>query len=102
MKHHLDMRDKKMIVTRPPEAKLDNNGDHRKDKHTGEPLWATQVLVMDEDGGTVISISTRSPKSPDVDIEDVVETVGMEAIPWATNGRSGIAYRADDIFLVVE
>jgi hypothetical protein len=56
------------VITKNPEPKLDHNGVQRPDKQTGDPIWSTQVVV------------TR-----------------LVAIPWATNGRSGIAYRADRI-----
>ena len=57
-------------------------------------MWSTQVFVLDEKGGEVITMTTagesllsrRGSSSP-------VEQ--LEAIPWATNGRNGVTFRAD-------
>jgi hypothetical protein len=59
-------------------------------------MWATQVVVTDESGGEVIRINT-SGEPPDVQVGDVVKVSNLVAIPWATNGRSGVAFRADAI-----
>lgn len=100
MKHHLDMDDKRLIVTKNPEPKNIGYGsaaEQRIDKTTELPLWSTQVVVMDEDGGTIINITTVGQKPPDVQIDDEVIAHRLEAVPWFASGRSGIAYKADVI-----
>ena len=56
-------------------------------------MWSTQVFVLDETGGEVISITTAGEK-PDVTVGQLVAVEQLEAIPWATNGRNGVAFRA--------
>lgn len=98
-KLYIDTELWELRVSKNPEAKLDNNGIQRKDKTTGDPLWATQVFVQDEDGGDVILITTAGDK-PDVGVGMTVEADRLEALPWATSGRSGVAYRAAELFEV--
>lgn len=83
-------------VSKNPEPKFDNNGIQRIDKQDGRPLWGTQVFVLDESGGDVILITTAGDK-PDVRVGQTIEVGRLEAIPWATNGRSGVAFRADEL-----
>lgn|SRR5690606_9556832 len=83
-------------VTRNPEPKNDQNGQQRHRKDDGAPMWATQVMALDETGGEVISITVAGVK-PEATVGQMVVPVGLEAIPWSTNGRSGIAYRAVEL-----
>jgi hypothetical protein len=87
-------------VTKNPEPKTDQQGQQRfrknPDGSRGEPMWATQVMALDETGGEVISVTVAGAK-PEATVGQMVAPVGLEAIPWATNGRSGIAYRASDL-----
>jgi hypothetical protein len=103
LKHHLNMDDKRLIVTKSPEPKNTGYGsasEQRIDKATEMPMWNTQVVVMDEDGGTVINITTIGSKPPDVEVDDEVIAHRLEAIPWHASGRSGVAYKADVIDVV--
>jgi hypothetical protein len=59
-------------------------------------MWSTQVFVLDGDGGEVIAITTAGQK-PDVRVGQVVTVSKLEALPWATNGRNGVAFRAEEI-----
>jgi hypothetical protein len=97
MELNIDLSGKELVVTKNPEPKLDHNGVQRPDKQTGDPIWSTQVVVTDHTGGEVIKIATKGEAGPDVEVGDEVEVTRLVAIPWATNGRSGIAYRADRI-----
>lgn len=92
----INTADKDFVVTKAPEEKLDQNGEPRKDKQTGEGLWTTQVVVTDESGGEVISVKTKGAPG-DLRVGDVVEVSNMVAIPWHTNGRSGISFTASSI-----
>jgi hypothetical protein len=80
-------------VTKNPEPKNDQNGQQRHRKDDGAPMWATQVMALDETGGEVISITVAGAK-PSATVGQMVTPVELEAIPWSTNGRSGVAYRA--------
>lgn len=97
----IDIAGKEFQVTRDPSPKLDQQGEQRFNKESGLPMWATQVVVTDEDGGEIITIGTNGEK-PDFGVGDLVEPVDLVAIPWATNGRSGVAFKASRIILAPE
>jgi hypothetical protein len=59
-------------------------------------MWSTQVFVQDEFGGEVITITTAGER-PNVKVGQVVAASRLEALPWATNGRNGVAFRAEEI-----
>jgi hypothetical protein len=60
------------------------------------PMWSTQVMVLDDDGGEVIAITTAGEK-PNVRVGQPLIVSKLEALPWATNGRNGVAFRAEEI-----
>ena len=80
-------------MSKATETKNDQNGNQRSEKGTGRLMWSTQVFVLDETGGEVITMTTAGEK-PDVKVGQLVTVEQLEAIPWATNGRNGIAFRA--------
>src|SRR4051794_22652582 len=98
MNLNIDLTRKELVVTRNPEPKKDSAGEQRREKQTEEPLWATQVVVTDESGGDIIKITTVG-RRPAVQVGALVEADRLVATPWATNGRSGVAYRAAAIKL---
>ena len=93
MKLYVDTTGKQVTVSKDPEPKNDQNGSQRSEKGTGRPMWSTQVFVLDETGGEVLSVTTAGEK-PNVRVGDLVTVEQLEAIPWATNGRNGVAFRA--------
>ncbi len=96
MKLYVDTLSKQVQVTKDPEPKNDQNGQQRSEKGTGRPMWSTQVFVLDETGGEVITITTAGVK-PQVSVGQLVTVQQLEAIPWATNGRNGVAFRAIEL-----
>ena len=98
MKLIVDTSTKQVMVSKDPVEKTDQNGRQRTERDTGRPMWSTQVFVQDEDGGEVITITTAGEK-PNVKVGQLVTPIQWEAIPWATNGRSGVAYRAAELKL---
>lgn len=90
---NIDVAEKDFTVTRAPSPKVDAQGVQRAEKGSGLPMWSTELVVTDESGGEIIKVSTHG-KAPDVEVGDVVEVIDLVAIPWHTNGRSGIAYKA--------
>ena len=96
MKLYVDTTGKQVTVSRDPEPKNDQNGSQRSERGTGRLMWSTQVFVLDETGGEVITITTAGEK-PGVKVGQLVAPVSLEAIPWATNGRNGVAFRAEEI-----
>ena len=99
MKLYVDATGKQMTVSMDPVAKLDQNGVQKSEKGTGRLMWSTQVIVLDETGGEVITITTAGEK-PNVKVGQSVTVSQLEAIPWATNGRNGVAFRAQDLRVV--
>lgn len=93
MKLYVDTKSKQVTVSKDPEPKNDQNGNQRSEKGTGRLMWATQVFVLDETGGEVIAITTAGEK-PGVTVGQLIAVEQLEAIPWATNGRNGVAFRA--------
>ncbi|PWU43194.1 hypothetical protein DLJ46_32645 [Micromonospora globispora] len=93
MKLYVDTQSKQVQVTKDPEPKNDQNGNQRSEKNTGRPMWSTQVFVLDETGGEIITVTTAGEK-PGVTVGQLVAVEQLEAIPWATNGRNGVAFRA--------
>ena len=93
MKLYVDIKGKNVQATKKPEPKNDQNGNQRSEKNTGRLMWSTQVFVLDETGGEVITVTTAGEK-PVVTVGQLVAVEQLEAIPWATNGRNGVAFRA--------
>ncbi len=96
MKLKLNTANKQLTATKEPVERLDQNGRQRSDKETGRLMWSTQVFVLDEDGGEVITIHTAGEK-PNVKVGELVTVSDLEALPWATNGRNGVSFRATAI-----
>lgn len=93
MNLNIDTTDKEFVVTKAPSAKLGNDNVQRTDKDSGLPQWITQVVVTDPSGGEIINITTDG-EMPDLAVGDIIEPTHLVAIPWYTNGRAGVAYRA--------
>lgn len=96
MKLFIDTDEVEFRVSRNPEPKVDQQGNQRTDKATGRLVWTTQVFALDDTGGEILNITTAGEK-PAVSVGAIVEVDRLEAIPWASAGRSGVAFRADVI-----
>ena len=96
MKLYVDTNSKQVTVTKDPTEKLEQNGRQKTERGTGRPMWSTQVFVLDDDGGEVIAVTTAGER-PNVKVGQLVTVSKLEALPWATNGRNGVAFRAEEI-----
>jgi len=97
MKLNVDTSMKQVTVSREAIEKADGQSGRQKvERGTGRPMWSTQVFVLDDDGGEVITITTAGEK-PNVKVGQLVSLSKLEALPWATNGRNGVAFRAEEI-----
>jgi len=96
MKLYVDTSTKQVQVSKDPVEKTEQNGRQKTERGTGRPMWSTQVFVLDDDGGEVIAITTAGEK-PDVKVGQLVSVSKLEALPWATNGRNGVAFRAQEL-----
>jgi hypothetical protein len=96
MKLTIDITGKTFQVTKEAEPKKDQKGQQRFQRDTNLPMWATQVLVQDQDGGEVITITTAGHK-PEVTVGQLVTPVQFEAMPWVQEGRHGVAFRSTEL-----
>ncbi len=96
MKLYVDTSTKQVTVSRDPVEKTEQNGRQKTERGTGRPMWSTQVFVLDDDGGEVIAVTTAGEK-PNVKVGQLVSVSKLEALPWATAGRNGVAFRAQEI-----
>ena len=96
MKLYMDTSIKQVTVSRDPGERTEQNGRQKTERGTGRPMWSTRVFVLDDDGGEVITVTTAGEK-PNVKVGKLVSLSKLEALPWATNGRDGVAFRAEKI-----
>jgi hypothetical protein len=92
----LDISHMSFNVGRPFERRLDDNGVQRLDRKTRAPLWSAQLVVMSADGADTINV-TIAGEPPHLQQGQPVTPVELVAIPWARNGRDGVAYRAVEV-----
>jgi hypothetical protein len=92
----IDISRKTFIVGRPFMPKLDEDGRQKRDRRTGAPLNSAQLIVMDERGADTINV-TIAGDPPQLEQGQPATPVNLVALPWAANGRSGIAFRADAV-----
>jgi hypothetical protein len=97
MKLDINTTGKTFTVTKGVEEKKDQNGRQKADRNTNELLWTVQVMALDETGGEVINVTLAGNAMPKVAVGSVVVPVELEAMPWATNGRNGVAYKAKSL-----
>jgi hypothetical protein len=96
VKLYVDTSNKQVTVTKESVEKTDQNGRQKTERETGRPMWSTQVFVLDEDGGDILTVTTAGER-PNVKVGQVVTLSKLEALPWATNGRNGVAFRAVEL-----
>ena len=96
MKLTIDTQGKTFTVTKEAGEKQDQNGRQKTDRNTGEPLWTVQVMALDATGGEMLNVTVAGAR-PKLAVGTAVGLVELEAIPWATNGKNGVAFRATQI-----
>lgn len=90
----IDVTNKEFQVTRATEPKADpKGGEQRLDRQSQEPMWVTQVVVTDDDGGEIIKFTTAGV-NPKLEVGDLIDVYGLIATPWTNNGRTGVAFNA--------
>ena len=81
-------------VTKGAEPKTEfGSGQQKLNKQSNLPEWVVEVLAMDSERGEVIRVTVTGDQ-PKVSQGQPVRFEELEAIPWANNGRDGVAYRA--------
>lgn len=93
----IDTSNVTFTVGREVQPRTDQNGVQRVERNTNIPMWSVQLVAMDDGGAEVINVTVAAPQPPKVSIGALVTPVELQAIPWAQNGRNGVAFRASDI-----
>ena len=63
MKLYVDTSAKQVTVSREAIEKNDGqSGRQKQERGTGRLMWSTQVFVLDDDGGEVITVTTAGEK----------------------------------------
>lgn len=83
------------VVSRLPQPKNDNEGRQKADRKSGELLFTTELVAMDDTGAEVIKVTTAG--EPKVVKRQGVAVRRLVATPWNVDGRGGVAFRADAI-----
>lgn len=82
MRLKIDTSATQFIVTRAPEPRLNfETGSPKVDTSTGLPLFATQLLALDDTGGEVLNVTVAG--DPKLAVTQPVSVSGLVAIPWA-------------------
>ena len=81
-------------VTKAAEPRTEyGSGQQKMNRASKLPEWVVEVLAMDSERGEVIRVTVTGDQ-PKVSQGQTVRFEELEAIPWANNGRNGVAYRA--------
>jgi len=83
------------VVSRAPEPKNDEGGRQKADRRTGELLYVTELVAMDDAGVEVIKVTTAGV--PKVGKRQLVRVAGLVAVPWVIDGRGGVTFRAESL-----
>jgi hypothetical protein len=92
----LVLKDEKyaFTVTKAAEPKTEfGSGQQKMNRASQLPEWVVEVLAMDSERGEVIRVTVTGDQ-PKVSQGQPIRFEELEAIPWANNGRNGVAYRA--------
>jgi hypothetical protein len=81
-----------LMCASEPAPVLDFETKQQKADEHGQPLFATQVVVLADGGAEVVSLKT--PGRPEVQPGQMLSVRELVAIPWAMGDRNGIAFRA--------
>lgn len=92
----IDTTNVTFTVGREATPKTDQNGVQKAERNTNIPMWSVQLVAMDDGGAEVINVTVAAPQPPTVALGATVHPVDLQAIPWAQNGRNGVAYRATE------
>jgi hypothetical protein len=83
----LEIRTKgvEFVVSRAPEPKNDEEGRQKADRRTGELLYTTDLVAMDDAGAEVITVTTGG--LPKIGKRQLVTVSGLVAVPWMIERR---------------
>lgn len=88
------------MCVNPPEPKGNaRTGEMKTDLATGLPVYQVGVVAIRGRDSSVIQVAV--PGEPNgLMVGTALQLVGLEAVPWEVDGRSGITFRASAIMAV--
>ena len=90
----LDTSKVAFTVTKAAEPRTEyGSGQQKMNRASKLPEWVVEVLALDSERGEVIRVTVTGDQ-PKVNQGQPVRFEELEAIPWANDGRNGVAYRA--------
>jgi hypothetical protein len=94
----LDTSQVKFMVSKEAEPKRDNQtGAQKHDRQTNAPLFVVELVAKEPGNGAEVIKVTTAGAPPTVTEDQHVIPHGLQALPWAQNGRNGVAFRAESI-----
>ncbi len=97
MRLYVDTSQVSFQVSREFAERTDQDGKQRKDKRTDQLMWTAQLVAVDEEGAEVLNVTVLGDTPPKVTKGQPVTPVELQALPWAQNGRNGVAFRAKTV-----
>lgn len=98
MRLMIDTAQVSFMVGNEVKPKNDQNGVQRTERNTNVPMWTVQLVAIEEGvGSEVINVTVAAATPPKVTTGAFVIPANLQAIPWAQNGKNGVAYRSTDI-----
>lgn len=98
MRLYLDTSQVKFTVSKDPEPKMDNQtGAQKHDRQTNAPLFVVELVAKESGKGAEVIKVTVAGTPPAVAEDQQVNPKGLQALPWAQNGRNGVAFRAESV-----
>src|SRR3954468_24938719 len=95
MKLPIDTSGMTFMCAAPARPVTDFDTGQQKADVNGELLFNLQVVALDEDGAQILSV--KVPGDPKVGQGTMLRLLGLVAMPWSMNDRSGVAFRANRV-----
>lgn len=86
-------------VSKPFEPRLDKDGNVRRDKQGGTnlPLQAVQLVAWTEAGSETLLVTVATDNPPTLAQRQSVTIDGLQAMPWVSDGKPKVAFRARSV-----
>jgi hypothetical protein len=83
-------------VAKPFEPRFDKDGNQRRDKQGGTnlPLHAAQLVAWSEAGSETLLVTVATDHPPELTQRQSVRIEGLQAMPWVSDGKPKVAFRA--------
>jgi hypothetical protein len=85
------------MVVNPPEVKTNTrSGEVKVDVASGLSVFVVGIVAIRGKDSSVVQVAV--PGEPDgLTVGTAVRLVGLEAVPWEIEGRSGVTFRASAV-----